>query len=148
MSRVVGFGDATALLVGASAARAQAPQADPNDVKTLQECLKKLQGPDPEDCTGIVVGGCAPDSEKASESARQQTCDFMGAAANDSGAKNHQRGVLSDGNRQSDLSVAGTARQPAASAAEAVTARGSSEHFLAYDCDAARAAATFATIKV
>lgn len=67
MSRVVALGAVVGLGAGVSVAPAQAPQANPSDVKTLQECLKKLQEPDAEDCTGSVVDACAPDLEKASE---------------------------------------------------------------------------------
>ena len=90
MSRVVGLdavrlgavrlGAAVALVVGVSAARAQAPQANPNDVKTLQECLKKLQDTNAEDCTGSVVGVCVPDPEKASEAQILQ-CTLRESAA-------------------------------------------------------------------
>jgi hypothetical protein len=80
MSWVVRIGAAVALVVGVSAARAQAPPANPNDVKTLQECLKKFQDANAEDCTGSVVGACAPNPEKASEAQILQ-CTLRESAA-------------------------------------------------------------------
>jgi uncharacterized protein YecT (DUF1311 family) len=76
----VRLGAAVALVVGVSAAGAQVPQANPNDVKTLQECLKKLQDTNAEDCTGSVVGVCVPDPEKASE-AQTLLCTLRESAA-------------------------------------------------------------------
>ena len=67
VSRACGLGVAVALMAGLSIARAQVPQANPSDVKALQECLKKVQDVGAEDCTGSVVATCLPDADKASD---------------------------------------------------------------------------------
>jgi uncharacterized protein YecT (DUF1311 family) len=130
---ICGLGAGMALMIGISTAWTQTPPTNASDVKTLLECLKKIQDTGAEDCTGSVVAICLPDAEKASDAqvlqctlresaawdvvlpstydqveartpepakpqlaearaawlaSRQQTCDFMAAAAGDPTAKN------------------------------------------------------------